>query len=539
MIRNYYTLLHLSNEINNLSGFAVKECWTQEKDTLIIELCDSKTSKYLIFRSDGKNDSIYLRDQFARAGKNSVTLLEELSDELFQSCEVFENERILRIRFINTLAYFVLFGGDNSNVFITNSDNTIIDAFKNPNKHIGEKFAVESRVIPAINDFNSETTTRKAVAGSDYLFGSIYSDELIKSIGLNPELPIGELAGGDIDLLHENCDRFRDKLIYDPLYMVYEAEDTYIFSLTTLSSYPLVKQFDSISEAIGFTISNNIKSGNFDKLSADIKKALEFSLSKNQKQLQSLLTDENLKKSIIDYKTIGDLLMSYPETSAHPGKFLEMEDENGVVHKIKLEPKFSIYKNATYYYQKSKNAEVELNSRAKRIPTIEKRIESINEALLEFDSIENVKSLEKFKDKYKHILSVKMEFVKKTPEDKYKKFELGEGYSVFVGKNAANNDELTMRFAKPNDLWLHARGTSGSHVVLKLSKPEKPPKYILEKAAEIAAYYSGARNAKYVPVIYTFKKFVRKPKGANIGAVVVSKEEVIMVEPKLPAGTQA
>lgn len=131
-----------------------------------------------------------------------------------------------------------------------------------------------------------------------------------------------------------------------------------------------------------------------------------------------------------------------------------------------------------------------------------------------------------------------MEFEKKTPEDKYKRFELGEGFTAFVGKNASNNDELTMRFAKPNDLWFHARGTSGSHVVLKLNKPEKPPKHILEKAAELAAYYSGARNAKYVPVIYTFKKFVRKPKGANIGAVVVSKEEVIMVEPKLPVGAQ-
>ncbi|PKL85162.1 MAG: hypothetical protein CVV22_09550 [Ignavibacteriae bacterium HGW-Ignavibacteriae-1] len=538
MIRNYYTLLHLCNEINNLSGFAVKECWTQESDSLVIELSDSQTSKYLIFRSDGKHDALFIRNQFARAGKNSVTLLDEISDELFQSCEVFEKERIIRIRFINTLAYFVLFGGENSNVFITNSDDTIIDAFKNPSKHMGEKFVVESRVIPSINDFNSETMTRKAVASSDYLFGSVYAEELLNMMGLNPELPIGELPGAEIDLLLDSCDKFRDKLIYDPVYMVYEDDDSYIFSLTSLTKYPLAKQFDSISDAIGFAISKNISSGNFDKLSSDIKKALQFSLSKNQKQLQSMKNDENLLKSINDYKTIGDLLMTYPENAELPGKLLEMEDENGVVHKIKLEPKYSIYKNATYYFQKSKTAELELNSRAKRIPSIEKRIESINEAILEFDTIENVKSLEKFKEKFKHLLSIKMEFEKKTPEDKYKKFELGEGFTVYVGKNAANNDELTMRFAKPNDLWLHARGTSGSHVVLKLNKPEKPPKHILEKAAELAAYYSGARNAKYVPVIYTFKKFVRKPKGANIGAVVVSKEEVIMVEPKLPAGAQ-
>jgi predicted ribosome quality control (RQC) complex YloA/Tae2 family protein len=91
-----------------------------------------------------------------------------------------------------------------------------------------------------------------------------------------------------------------------------------------------------------------------------------------------------------------------------------------------------------------------------------------------------------------------------------------------------------MKFAKPNDLWLHARGSAGSHAVLKMEKEEKPPKYILQKAASITAYYSQAKNAKYVPVAYTFKKYVRKPKGANPGSVVLSKEDVIMAEPKLP-----
>ncbi len=91
-----------------------------------------------------------------------------------------------------------------------------------------------------------------------------------------------------------------------------------------------------------------------------------------------------------------------------------------------------------------------------------------------------------------------------------------------------------MKFARPNDLWLHARGTSGSHAIIRLEKETKIPKEILTKAAEITAYYSGARNAKYVPVVYTYKKYVKKPRGANTGAVVISKEDVIMVEPKLP-----
>ncbi len=87
---------------------------------------------------------------------------------------------------------------------------------------------------------------------------------------------------------------------------------------------------------------------------------------------------------------------------------------------------------------------------------------------------------------------------------------------------------------------MHARGSSGSHTVLRspTGKEAKPPKYVLQAAASITAYYSKQKNAKYVPVAYTFKKYVHKPKGAAVGAVVMSREEVIMAEPKLPSGAK-
>jgi predicted ribosome quality control (RQC) complex YloA/Tae2 family protein len=75
---------------------------------------------------------------------------------------------------------------------------------------------------------------------------------------------------------------------------------------------------------------------------------------------------------------------------------------------------------------------------------------------------------------------------------------------------------------------------SGSHAVLKGVTGTKPPKPVLEAAAAITAYYSGARNASYVPVVYTQRKYVRKPKGAAVGAVVLEREDVVMVKPALP-----
>jgi predicted ribosome quality control (RQC) complex YloA/Tae2 family protein len=114
-------------------------------------------------------------------------------------------------------------------------------------------------------------------------------------------------------------------------------------------------------------------------------------------------------------------------------------------------------------------------------------------------------------------------------------FSLEHDYEVWVGRNAKQNDALTFRHARKYDLWMHARGVAGSHVVLRLpNRDARPGKPILEQAAAIAAYFSKAQGSSLVPVIVTPRKYVRKPKGAATGAVAVEREDVLLVEPRLP-----
>ena len=125
---------------------------------------------------------------------------------------------------------------------------------------------------------------------------------------------------------------------------------------------------------------------------------------------------------------------------------------------------------------------------------------------------------------------------KEEPTVPFRIFHVSGGFEVWAGKSSKNNDELTLQYAKPNDLWFHARGSSGSHVVLRIGTGSgEPSKKAKEQAAAIAAYYSKQRNAKYVPVAMTEKKYIRKPKGATPGTVVMDREKVIMVTPALPA----
>ena len=117
----------------------------------------------------------------------------------------------------------------------------------------------------------------------------------------------------------------------------------------------------------------------------------------------------------------------------------------------------------------------------------------------------------------------------------FRTYTVEGGFEVWAGKNGESNDLLTMKHAKPNDLWFHARGASGSHVILKVNTaPGEPGKKARAQAAAVAAYYSKMKKSRLVPVAMTLRKYVRKPKGAPPGTVVLEREEVIFAEPKLP-----
>jgi predicted ribosome quality control (RQC) complex YloA/Tae2 family protein len=100
---------------------------------------------------------------------------------------------------------------------------------------------------------------------------------------------------------------------------------------------------------------------------------------------------------------------------------------------------------------------------------------------------------------------------------------------VLVGRGAKDNDDLTLHVARPYHLWLHAKGTTGAHVVVTLKKGESCPAELLVDAAHLAAHFSDARGEKVVEVTYVQKRYVRKPRGAAPGSVQVDREKVIVL----------
>jgi predicted ribosome quality control (RQC) complex YloA/Tae2 family protein len=204
--------------------------------------------------------------------------------------------------------------------------------------------------------------------------------------------------------------------------------------------------------------------------------------------------------------------------------------------RIPLQPALTILENAQRLYGKSRTSQLAAQHRTLRIPALERELTELQSYMEQASTAACIQDLPHIPLSLARMNSPQ---TSKAPEEKYRVFLLDDQHTLYVGKSAANNDELTMKFAKQQDWWLHVRGASGSHAVLRGVAGPKIPKQVLEAAAGITAYYSHARNASYVPVVYTQRKYVRKPKGANVGAVVIDKEQTVMVKPSLPAGTSA
>jgi predicted ribosome quality control (RQC) complex YloA/Tae2 family protein len=246
-------------------------------------------------------------------------------------------------------------------------------------------------------------------------------------------------------------------------------------------------------------------------------------IQKNFQKLSEIESDNN-------YKTWADLLMANLHSIKPGTEQVELDDfyhpGNKVV--IRLKRELNAQSNAAIFYKKSKNQHIEIERLENSIAVKEKEIERMKSELEEIAGIKDLKVLRKKTEHY----GIIKEREAKTETLPYHEF-MHKGFRIWVGKNAKDNDELTLRYAYKEDLWLHAKDVPGSHVIIKHQSGKNFPKDVIERAAELAAFNSKRKTEALCPVVVTPKKFVRKRKGAVAGAVVVEREDVILVEPKL------
>lgn len=294
-------------------------------------------------------------------------------------------------------------------------------------------------------------------------------------------------------------------------------------------SLEVMLETQNIFEALTFFSGNYISEFQFQSKKQALIQKFQQALKKQQGLLHGANTRMHYLKTQIPPEEIANIIMANLQQITKGESQVTLFDfyRNQDIE-IKLKKEWSPQQNAEQYYKKSKNKKQEwVQTEAQ----IEKSTLLI--AQLEKD-LEKARGITHFREFKKEQSPEFTKQLKGNIAETFKQFECN-GYTIYVGKNSVNNDQLTLKFAHKDDLWLHAKGVSGSHVIVKhKSKDLSFPQPVIEFAAKLAAYYSKSKSSSLVPVIYTFKKFVRKPKGALAGQVIVEQEEMIMVEPKLP-----
>ncbi len=188
---------------------------------------------------------------------------------------------------------------------------------------------------------------------------------------------------------------------------------------------------------------------------------------------------------------------------------------------ITLDPAKSVPENAQEYFKRYKKLK-------RGQPLIQEQIERIEERISRLKSGEEV-----ITETRKKITTPGAAQEEIRP---FREFILPSGARVYVGKSAKSNMILTFKFARPDDYFFHVRGYEGAHAILKsdIKKDKSPRREEIEMAAAIAAYFSKAKTQKNVPVSYTQRKYLKKNKKGKLGSVILMREEVIFVDPKLP-----
>lgn len=526
MHTNYYFLRQLAPALTaQLRGYRVASCFSQEKDELVIGLLSATGTEFWLKAQLGAAfPALALPETFHRARQNSVDLLPELLGRTVASVEAWPQDRVLQVNFAEdgaTLA-FKLYGPRPNAIFRP--------ASAAPAQLFHQRYAADATLSPAL----APTPEKQSPESGK----SVKSTVLAPALADLPARYLREQRSYDpapLEVKQQLAAELQTELENPAHYYL-----LYLDGRTRLSLVPLGDILETLpgTDPVGAL-------RRFVPL-ALARRALEA----ERRQLRQLLTrraDEASTSAHLarqrlhalaheaGYRHRADLIMANLHTIAPGASQVEIVDfytSEPVI--IKLKPLEKPQRTAENLYRKAKNQQIEERQLQARITTRETEALQALELLEELDTQPALAELRGLRTWRKlHALDPSPAATKPASELPFKVFE-DHGFTILVGRNAQNNDLLTQKYAHKDDLWLHAKDVSGSHVVIRHRAGQPVPTPVIERAAQLAGWYSRRQHDSLCPVTVTPKKFVRKPKGSLPGQVLVEREQVVLVVPGNP-----
>lgn len=567
----------IAYELNTLlEGGRIEKIHQPERDELLLIIKSKSGQKKLVLSASSSNARVHLTEESkenpAVPPMFCMLLRKHLTGGRIESIERLGFERVIDIAVscrnelgdITNRHLICETMGRNSNIIFLDENRKIIDSVK----HIDLTVSSLRNILPGLKymmppengRLNPLTATEEDYA--EVLKNAPEGRDAARAIvdgvsGISPLLAgecvfracksanpyVGELSETDIIKIAEELHKLFQASVdnkFAPC-VLYSADGKKVMDFAPF----LINQYENGTKAVmtatvneaacEFYFMRDLNARMNDKSSA-VTKVVANNLKRAEKKLD-ILQKELKEAGNREYLRIcGDLITAniYKINKGDTRLIAQNFYDNGKEIEIALDNRLSPSQNATRYYTKYKKAKNTELYATEQINITVKEIEYLESVLY---SISNAQTTQ-------HLSEIRAELVAggyiRSEKNKGKKeknsltgnpmeFEYN-GYTIYVGRNNAQNDLLTLKMSRSNDLWLHTKNIAGSHTLVKY-KGENFPDDVIEVAASIAAFYSKGKNAPYVDVDYCPVSHVKKPNGAKAGMVIYEGYSTAHIKP--------
>jgi len=576
---NYYELIYLNKELNvKLRSETLHRIISPQKN--IVELYIGEHC--VRFHAVPPTPYVYVRSWNSAKKKNVINFFPELYGQIVEEILSLTQERYLGIRFSGDATVWFEVFGSRANLYLE-VEGELYDSFKtcHPNLKSAEerwKRAMQENTLSS-SDTELFSAVAEAIKKSAANDAHINGDDTVK-IDLDPKDLKKKLCA-----LHPSIERTHLESLID-LYLpqAHELKEIHLFieechhQLTEHAEFRLLDDgsrtlfpeaylpkntreiFSSVSDLLFRHTFSLEREGRYKQLMAASLKELDKGTKRTKVNLNQLeKAVKNQEKATI-WEEYGHILMTMAHRAKPESEIMVVQNyfRNNEKAKINLDIERSFVDNAQRYYKKASNAKRSMEAVKQQLTILKQQLEALLDGKESFSTINDIKDLDNWrKDMLEkgllnnepkqgstnnYSIGTKGKLARLNTHQKKQNSTQSfskpyhectvSGFSIWIGKNARSNDKM-LSLAHKDDIWLHAKSVAGSHVIIR-AQQKIPDKSIIEIAASFAAHQSKAKGSEWVPVIYTPKKYVRKAKNSAPGAVIVQKEQVVMVQPMEP-----
>ncbi len=556
---------------DKLQGGQVQKLYQIDKTSLVFKTHTNQGNQDLVI-TVGNEPALYLSDPLSDLPKEPTGLIMFLRKHLegarITQVEQINGDRIFSISLdklalngdiITTQVYIELMGKYSNAIFV--QDGIILESLVHVNplmnreRTIGPKLAYE---LPpnanrgSILEFSQEEikdllisfhqdTLGDSIRAIFNGFGKVHFNELLHRLGKSSQEDVSTYSHDDWNRIAHILFAFRQEVeSSQSLYIYQDAKGKELLSVLPLSQgETLLKTYDDISQAISQDI---VHKGSIHTSDKELEKLLKAAIKKEglrHEKIQKELADTDKKDT---YKLYGDLLMINAYQTIRYQESIELD--NVLVEPIepitiKLNPNLTLTENGQHYYKLYNKLKNRIISGQYQLKKSQEKLDYLNSILYSLSLSTDRESLQEIKNECIEsglIKKSKKPLSYKISKENFITIQIPEG-TVYIGRNNRQNDYLTHRFAKPNDMWFHTKGIQGSHVILRTEQEMDDD--LISKVAQYAAYYSKGQTSPRVEVDYTLVRNIKKPPGFNPGYVTFSTNQTMYVQPVKPESIDA